>query len=353
MKVKYYYFYLHFFPKWNTGGEKYHTTLYNNLKIQENVFAFGNSNLERIIRKSNILRFIFSLFYYFKVPLHSYIIIDNFCFLDFVIPIFVNKILRKHLYCVIVHHLIKYERPSRLRIFFEKCIIKNADTIIAVSKSTEEEILKMNKEGKKVYLLPPGLDEITEKKWEINENNNEKYILFVGKVEERKGVLCLIKAINEIKNDKIKLNIVGEFDNNSGYLKKINGFIEKNYLKGRINFCGFVKREELKKYYLNSTIFVLPTLWEGYGIVIAEALSYGIPIISTDIPAIRELIINGVNGILFKPEDFSKLAQIINTIIFDEVYLKELSKNALISSGNLLTWNQVSDILKKILCGNY
>ena len=115
---------------------------------------------------------------------------------------------------------------------------------------------------------------------EINFNTNHRNLLFLGRLNETKGVAELLNAWKEINTPNWRLIIAGPKERSS-YYKKIKKIAHSLEEKGRVVFTGAVYDEEKEELFRNSDIFILPTKSENFGLVIAEALIRGIPVITT------------------------------------------------------------------------
>ena len=150
-------------------------------------------------------------------------------------------------------------------------------------------------------------------------------ILFVGRLTKQKGVEILLKAIKILKNEysrNLKIAIVGE-----GSLKEnLNNLAVEFGVNGEVEFLGI--RKDIDDLMVSSKIFVLPSRWEGFGIVIIEAMSNMLPVIAANVGGIPELIENGKEGILVPPENSKALAQAINDLLENEELQKKLRQAA-------------------------
>lgn len=157
-----------------------------------------------------------------------------------------------------------------------------------------------------------------------------KIILVVGRLSKIKGIDLLIKSIPYILDDNILLLIVGDGPENKN-LKELSKFLK---IDKYVHFTGFVDRNFLPLFYNISDVFVLPTLGEGFGLVYLEALSCGIPVITTKYaPEIQELVLKHNIGLSSEvtPEEISKsIMKILNEndkkIIIDPTKLKIIKK---------------------------
>jgi glycosyltransferase involved in cell wall biosynthesis len=160
-------------------------------------------------------------------------------------------------------------------------------------------------------------------------------LVFIGTVEHRKGLHLLIDSIHLLKQEKIefKVNIVGKIIDQKYYeslLKKISSYKLENY----IYFHGRVSAENLNKFLKNAYLFVFPSLLEGYGIVMMEAMAYGIPVVAYNNSAMPFLIKDGYNGFLSKNKDVFHFKNIILEIF------KNPDLRATLSQGAIKTYNE-------------
>ncbi len=147
-----------------------------------------------------------------------------------------------------------------------------------------------------------------------NINNNIKIILFVGRISKEKGLKYLVKAIEKLNNEREKKNncqnkfsliLVGEIIDYDYFNKYIKN---KDFIK----FKGMISnRKELNKIYLNSDLFVLPSIIEGTPKVLLEAMSKSIPVIATRVGGIPSIITNRKNGLLINPNSDNEIKKAI------------------------------------------
>ncbi|HAF07411.1 MAG: glycosyltransferase family 4 protein [bacterium] len=201
-------------------------------------------------------------------------------------------------------------------------ILKNSDKIVAISSYTKKQIEEIVKDKDiKIEIIPYGV-KVDEK---MNFSEKEKFILFVGRLVERKGVEYLIRALKYVRDD-YKLYIVGD-----GYKRRgLEELVKKEKLSERVKFFGFVTDDVLIEYYKKSKIFVLPAVHdkrgdtEGLGMVLVEAILNGTVSIGTSIGGITDIIEDGKSGILVKEKDERELAEKINLLIENNDLYKKL-----------------------------
>lgn len=152
----------------------------------------------------------------------------------------------------------------------------------------------------------------------------EKIVLAVGQFIYRKGFDILLKCAKELNHLDIGFYFVGGIATEE-YLE----FKEKNNLTN-VHFTGFKSKTELANYYKMADVFVLPTREDIWGLVVNEALSYGLPVITTDnCNAGLEMICNDYNGYIVQVEEFKPIIDYLKKIFSDKKLQQTLSINAL------------------------
>lgn len=170
-------------------------------------------------------------------------------------------------------------------------ILKHADGIVTNSIQTKNDVLKYLPETKdKIAVAYP---KIIKEKSEVEINNNnlntgEKYLLAVGTIEPRKNYGLLIKAFAKLAkiHSDIKLRIVGY----KGWKSKdFFSLIQRSSFKDRIILEGYTSEQRLQSLYMEAHAFVFPSLYEGFGLPLLEALSFGLPIVCSDLETSKEI----------------------------------------------------------------
>jgi glycosyltransferase involved in cell wall biosynthesis len=144
----------------------------------------------------------------------------------------------------------------------------------------------------------------------------------IARLVEQKGHRYLIEAFASAikKNSNLKLLIVGD-----GVLRSsLESYVRKEKLDGIIRFTGY--RSDVADVLAALDIFVHPSLWEGFGLSILEAMAMGKPVIATNVSAIPELVEDGVTGLLVKTKDSTSLAQAIVTLSLDASLRKKFGQ---------------------------
>lgn len=208
------------------------------------------------------------------------------------------------------------------------------DKIIAVSEEVKNSLVEyQNIHSKKIIIIENGVpaeiwDEIRKKRNKLNkEEENYFTIINVGSMEnENKGqgeILDIFKEIADIRRN-CRLILTGD-----GTLKeKYIDFVKKNNLENQVVFTGYINSKEINDYYLMADLFILFSKNEGCPNAVLEAMSYGLPVISTKVGGVNKIIEDGKSGYLIDRGDREKVKKIIEDLMDNEILMDEISYNA-------------------------
>lgn len=286
-------------------------------------------------------------------------------------PFFLTlPIIHRNKFVVTVHDLTPFVFPKhfpagikgRIKWFIQKSSLRNVDTIIADSDSSKKDIIKYTKipESKiTVVYLAAGEEfkKIKNKESEFNNLRNkyslpEKFALYVGDVTWNKN---LPRLINAVKKTNIPLVMVGkallqqEFDKENAWNQDL--ITIQNLIKNdkQIISIGFVPTEELVLLYNSATVFVMPSLYEGFGLPILEAMQCGCPVVTTTEGSLKEIA--GDAAFFVDAYNSENIASGIERVIGDKRLQRELSEKGLIQAKKF-SWEKTArktmQIYKKI-----
>ncbi len=242
--------------------------------------------------------------------------------------------------------------------------MKIADAVIALNKTMRRVLTEKAKiDPRKMVIVPNGVD--TEffrpglkngqilSRYGLEEQN---YILFVGRVSPEKGVHILLRAFKQIVNEipkDFKLVIAGPLTSTfnsmqiSSYAKAVMSYA-KEKLGERVVFTGAMDRDSLRILYSNAYCFVLPSLAEAFPMVLLEAMASGIPPIGSTAGGIQDVIIDGVNGLLFRKGDWEDLAIKLLMLITDKNLRDKLATNSRKHAEEYYSWFSIASSLSMV-----
>jgi glycosyltransferase involved in cell wall biosynthesis len=217
------------------------------------------------------------------------------------------------------------------------------DGIVAISQKTRRDLIKCKVRPERIDVIPVGID--LERIIKIAPAPRTTDVLFAGRLIHEKRVDLLLNAIAIVKTEvpMISCAIIGDGPERDALedLAATLG-LEKNVI-----FTGFVDQDGLTAYMKASKVFVLPSVREGFGLVIIEANACRLPVISIrhEMSAVRELVQDGVNGYLISEISPRDIAEAILKLVRDDALREQLAENGFEMSKRY-AW---SDISKSII----
>ena len=169
-------------------------------------------------------------------------------------------------------------------------------------------------------------------------------LFFLGRLEERKGIDFLIKAIPIVKRE---LSDIQLFIGGDGALRPyLENYIKKNHLKNNVHLLGTVGDSALNEWYNKVTVVIIPSVFEGFGLTAIEAMACGTPVIATDVDALRDVIEDGVNGLLVQYNDVETLSDKILYLLKNKAEQSKFILNGKKKVQTIYHWDNISkDIL--------
>ena len=242
--------------------------------------------------------------------------------------------------------------------------MKVADIVIALNKTMQRVLTEKAKiDPRKMVIVPNGVDTEFFRPGLKNEQilskyglEEQSYILFVGRVSPEKGVHILLRAFKQIVNEipkDFKLVIMGPLTSTfnsaqiSSYAKAMMSYA-KEKLGERVVFTGAINRNSLKILYSNAYCFVLPSLAEAFAMVLLEAMASGTPPIGSTAGGNQDVIIDGVNGLLFRKGDWEDLASKLLMLIVDKNLRDKLATNARKHAEKYYSWFSIASSLSMV-----
>jgi glycosyltransferase involved in cell wall biosynthesis len=262
--------------------------------------------------------------------------------------------------CVVtVHDVIPLVLPAhaprsrKSRLFFLYKLVmyevgKRADAIIAVSNVSRSDILRYLHipEGvsKKVRTIYNGVNEMfreagMRRNVQKEAKEGEKTILYVGRRDPYKNLTGLIKAFSIAKQMcpfELKLDVVGPDDPRYPEAREL---AEELGVVDAIKWHGYINNEQLMNFYLKADLLVQPSLYEGFGLPVVEAMACGLPVVCTDGGALPEIV--GDAGIIVHTDDTEAMAKAIVDVLTHPEVSRQLSEKG-IKRSSIFSWKMTA-----------
>lgn len=221
-------------------------------------------------------------------------------------------------------------------------IFKVSDACIVLSNSIRDIILSHIERHDNIIVLfnpcptisPPLVDTI-----------RNKEILFAATLYQEKGYIDLIDAFAIIhdRHPEWKLLIAGNGNQELGRKR-----VEQYGLLDKVFFLGWIKDKEKDSIFRGASIFCLPSYAEGFPMAILDAWAYGLPVITTPVGGIPDVVVNGINGILIQPGDVNSLANKLNDLIESESLREKLRNESTLLASSIFSLESIAKQLKDI-----
>ena len=241
-------------------------------------------------------------------------------------------------YVVTIHDLVWKLCPQTMPLmrrfteqFFFPRAIRNGDLIITVSQSTANDILMHFPFcANKIKAIPLASAIGENNKIKERQIDTAQYVLFVGTIEPRKNIKNMLRAYAALAKSlkqKYKFILVGDIGWGNIELDKL--LVELN-LTPFVEWRSFVKNEELSALYQNAYCLLFPSLYEGFGLPIVEAQSFGVPVITSNISSMPEVV--GKGGFLIEPCSIESIKNALERLLSDTELRDSLSQKAIINA---------------------
>lgn len=197
-----------------------------------------------------------------------------------------------------------------------------------------------------IEIIPNGVDIFQFSLPEKRDWNPPK-MLFVGRLVYQKGLDLLVKALGELKQISWRLKLVGDGPHRSDLVSLAEGF----GIADRIEFTGWLGKEQITKEYQEANLFVFPSRHEGMSNAVLEAMASGLPVVASDIAGNEELIVQGKTGLLVPPENTKALCDGLRTLLTDPAAMKKFGLESRLRVENHFTWERVANQYLDLLHG--
>jgi len=218
--------------------------------------------------------------------------------------------------------------------------------VLAVSRSTKVSLLELGLDPNAVTVVPEGADLMPVQS--VPSKETSPTIIYVGRIKRSKGLFDLIEALFEVRKKMrdVRLWVVGLGD--LPYLDELKSLTKKLDLADNLTFFGHVDEETKIDMLSRSHLLVLPSVREGWGLVVTEANSLGTPCVGYDVSGLRDSVKDGETGLLAEAGNVQDLADKIVMVLTDDDLRERLSTNALDYSRRF-SWDESARVFLEVL----
>jgi glycosyltransferase involved in cell wall biosynthesis len=232
-------------------------------------------------------------------------------------------------------------RPS------EDAVLQRSSLVIAVSEHIARTAAERT--DALVVVVSPGWDRAC-----APERNEEPDVLCVANAAPVKGIPDAIEAFGRADLDGARFTLVGDAERDPAEGKRIHA--AASTLGSSLVLRGLVGPDELAGCYANARVMLSASRYEGWPIAVAEAMASGVPVVAFDVPGVRELVRNGVDGLLVEPGDVDSLASALRRVWDDGALRARMSLEARLRARAWPTWQRSAarlvDVIETVVAGD-
>jgi glycosyltransferase involved in cell wall biosynthesis len=251
----------------------------------------------------------------------------------------------------LVHHPLAAETGAEPAISLEleqseRQALQLVRHVIVTSRATKEALVHYRMTSERVSVVEPGTDPAPLARRGVGCVN----LLCVAAVIPRKGHDVLIAALAALRTLRWRLTCVGSVTHSPGTVTRLRAQLNRTGLTQRVTLVGEVPATVLKGLFLESDLFVLATRHEGYGMAVAEALAYGLPVVTTRTGAIPDLV-GSKAGVLVPPDNVGLLRAALARVLNQPTLRASLATGAVVARRRLSRWPQACVVMSQTLQG--
>lgn len=262
------------------------------------------------------------------------------------------KIAQKmHIPSVIHVHGVSADRGFFLNAFqffylatFGTKMLGNASRVICLTQNGARLVQSFGCLPEKIYVIPNGVDINT---FRPTSREQKGLIMWIGRFVNEKGLIILINSIKILLNKGIsnfRLLLIGDGPLRPLIQTQINSF----HLENHVSIVSRINHDVVNSYLTQASLFILPSLKEGMPYVLLEAMACGKAVIASNIPGIKDIITNNVNGLLVPPKDPHALSEAIIKLLKDKKLLEQLGRNARQLMVERYDWKIITNQIEQV-----
>jgi glycosyltransferase involved in cell wall biosynthesis len=230
--------------------------------------------------------------------------------------------------------------------------LRTSSAVVAISDHTRAELEAIGFSGSRLRVARPGLTPrplplAGERRRPLE--GGAVTVLFVGNVQHRKGVDVLVDAVAGCRSRTFHVILAGDTGKEPAYAEEIRARIVTAGLASRVRLTGRLDEAALEASWREADVFVLPSRMEGYGMVVAEAMQRGLPVIASEAGALPELVVPERTGLLVAPDSPEALAAALDRMVGDAGLRERLGAEGRRRAEAMPDWDETARIVKESL----
>jgi D-inositol-3-phosphate glycosyltransferase len=263
---------------------------------------------------------------------------------------------------------------SDVRVTIEKRAVRESAAVTAASEIEVGELVDLyGADPAKLHIIPCGVDlnvfrpmRQSDAREALGRDQCERIVLFVGRIEQIKGIDVLLRALGllffrhpELRNDVCLLVVGGALDPNDDSpeiekIEELQRLVHQHRMEANVSFVGSMDQQRLALFYAAADVCAVPSLTESFGLVALEAMACGTPVVGTRVGGLQTLIDDGESGLLVPAGDYQALAESMAKVLTDHRLRMHLAHGAR-DRAEHYSWRGVGDrvdaLYAKILAG--
>jgi D-inositol-3-phosphate glycosyltransferase len=244
------------------------------------------------------------------------------------------------------------EREQAVRYEIERRTMAASDRIVALTSVDKQQMIRHYGEQAPIVVIPGGVDldrfaprQRADARAELGLDPHRKIVLFVGRIQRLKGLEVLVRAFAQLADLDAELLIVGGRPGTSHETREISRLQHLAARLGvaeRTRFMGAVAHEQLPAYYSAADVSAMPSSYESFGLVAAESLACGTPVVATRVGGLRSIVRDGESGLLVPWRDADLFAERLRRVLLDSELRADLASHAR-ESVLQYGWDRIAD----------
>lgn len=242
------------------------------------------------------------------------------------------------------------EQYPNLRFYFRYILpwaLKRVQFVAAGSENTKKDLINhYNIQPSKIIVIYPGVDKAQFHPFPRESPPPSPYILYVGSQFPYKNLVRLVEAYSDLARKGFPHMLVMAGKKDPRHYSELKSKITELSLEARVRFVDYISKEELPRLYAQADLFVFPSVYEGFGLPVLEAMACGTPVVASRAGSIPEVV--GDAAVLFDPRDVPEMAAAMEAVLGDPARRKAMRQKGL-ERAQRFSWRGTAEMILEVL----